>query len=124
MLSCVAEVGASAGGTPGLQAGTGAAACLGELAELTHAQRAWAERAQMALRHAGHRRGGARDLLIALFARERCALTAQEIAERLRGWLAEGAVGRPVAIASVYRGIEVLQELGLIVRVDLGDGVA
>jgi Fur family ferric uptake transcriptional regulator len=33
-------------------------------------------------------------------------------------------VSRPVGIASVYRGVEILQDLRLIARVDVGDGVA
>ena len=87
-------------------------------------QQAWAERARALIRRAGHRRGAARDLLIELFAREGCAVTVQEIDERLRASLQSGAVKRPVGIASVYRGVEVLQDLRLIARVDVGDGVA
>ncbi len=92
--------------------------------KLSREQQAWADRARMELRHAGHRRGGARDLLIELFAREDCALTVQEIDRRLGAWLQQGSVSRPVGIASVYRGVEVLQDLRLIARVDVGDGVA
>jgi Fur family transcriptional regulator, ferric uptake regulator len=85
---------------------------------------AWAERARGVIRRAGHRRGGARDLLIEVFAREGCALTVQEIDQRLHAWLEDGVVSRPVGIASVYRGVEVLLDLRLIARVDVGDGVA
>lgn len=92
--------------------------------ELTREQQAWADRARVVIRRAGHRRGGARDLMIELFAREQCAVTVQEIDERLREWLQSGAVSRPVGIASVYRGVEVLQDLRVIARVDVGDGVA
>ncbi|MCL2420014.1 MAG: transcriptional repressor [Conexibacteraceae bacterium] len=92
--------------------------------ELTREQQAWADGARNVLRRAGHRRGGAREVLIELFAREECALTVQEIDGRLSGWLRDGTVSRPVGIASVYRGVEVLQDLRLIGRVDVGDGVA
>ena len=93
-------------------------------AGLTREQQAWADRARTVIRRAGHRRGGAREVLIDLFAREECALTVQEIDERLGSWFDGGVVGRPVGIASVYRGIDVLQDLRLIARVDVGDGLA
>jgi Fur family ferric uptake transcriptional regulator len=91
---------------------------------LSRDQQAWADRARAQLRRAGHRRGGAREVLIELFAREDCALTVQEIDKRLASSFQEGLVSRPVGIASVYRGVEVLQDLRLIARVDVGDGVA
>ncbi len=87
-------------------------------------EQAWAEQARAVVRRAGHRRGGARDLLIDVFAREGCALTVQEIDERLRAWLRDGVASRGVGIASVYRGVEVLLDLHLITRVEVGDGVA
>lgn len=92
--------------------------------QLDREQQAWVDRARVALRHAGHRRGGARDVMIELLAREHCALTVQEIDRRLRSWHEQGVVARPVGIASVYRGVELLQDLRLITRVDVGDGVA
>ncbi len=92
--------------------------------ELTREQRAWVDRSRALLRQAGHRRGAARDVLIELFAREDCALTVQEIDRRLAAWRRSGLVDRPVGIASVYRGVEVLQDLRLVARVDLGDGLA
>jgi Fur family transcriptional regulator, ferric uptake regulator len=92
--------------------------------ELNREQQGWAERARVLIARAGHRRGGARDVLIELFAREQCALTVQEIDKRLGEWREQGVVDRPVGIASVYRGVEVLQDLRLIARVDVGDGVA
>jgi Fur family transcriptional regulator, ferric uptake regulator len=100
------------------------ASALGPDAELSHEQQAWADRARAQIHRAGHRRGGARDVLIELLAREDCALTVQEIDKRLGEWLQGGVVSRPVGIASVYRGVEVLQDLRLIARVDVGDGVA
>lgn len=101
-----------------------AASVDGGVAELSGEQQSWADSARNRIRRAGHRRGGARELLIELFAREDCALTVQEIDRRLAGWRRDGAVRRPVAIASIYRGVEVLQDLRLISRVDVGDGVA
>ena len=92
--------------------------------KLSREQQAWSELSRASIRRAGHRRGGARDVLIELFAREDCALTVQEIDKRLAGWFQQGLVSRPVGIASVYRGVEVLQDLKLIARVDVGDGVA
>jgi len=99
-------------------------AVLGRAADLSREQHAWAESSRNRLRRAGHRRGGAREVLIELFAREQCALTVQEIDRRLGVWLKDGVVSRPVGIASVYRGVEVLQDLRLITRVDVGDGLA
>jgi Fur family ferric uptake transcriptional regulator len=97
---------------------------LGPAGELSREQQQWADGSRNRIHRAGHRRGGARDVLIELFAREDCALTVQEIDSRLSAWLAGGVVSRPVGIASVYRGVEVLSDLRLIARVDVGDGVA
>jgi Fur family transcriptional regulator, ferric uptake regulator len=97
---------------------------LGPAAELSRDQLAWADRARGAIHRAGHRRSGPREVLIELFAREECALTVQEIDKQLKTWLEQGVVSRPVGIASVYRGVEVLYDLRLIIRVDVGDGVA
>jgi len=79
---------------------------------------AWAEHAQAVRGDAGYRRGGARHAVIELLADNACALTAQDIEDRLRG--TDRAVGR----ASVYRALELLVEHGLAQRLDLGQGVA
>jgi Fur family ferric uptake transcriptional regulator len=92
--------------------------------EAAAAERLWSERARAELRRAGCRRGGAREQLIDLLARERCALTVQEMDRRLREAHRRGTSPRPVGIASVYRGIELLDDLGLVSRVDIGDGIA
>lgn len=92
--------------------------------ELSSDQRAWVDRAHAVVRRTGHRRGGAREVLIQLFAQQECALTVQEIGEQLTARLESGAAERPVGIASIYRGVDVLQDLDLIARVDVGDGVA
>jgi Fur family ferric uptake transcriptional regulator len=74
----------------------------------------WDEHAMEVLRDAGYRRGGARERVVELLARQSCALTALEIDRRLDG------VGR----ASVYRILEQLEELRLVQRVDLGGEAA
>jgi Fur family ferric uptake transcriptional regulator len=79
----------------------------------------WAESAASALSAAGYRRGGARAAMLALLDRQRCALSAVEIEEALR----KGGE-RGVARASVYRILEELEELRLVNRVDVGQGLA
>jgi Fur family ferric uptake transcriptional regulator len=82
---------------------------------------AWATYARGVLQQAGHHRGAARDELIELLARQDCALSAQEI----EGALRRGDAGaRPVARASVYRVLELLQEHNLVKALELGDGIA
>ncbi len=82
---------------------------------------AWAIYARGVLQQAGHHRGAARDELIELLSRQDCALSALEIEDALRrgdaGW-------RPVARASVYRVLELLQEHHLVKALELGDGIA
>lgn len=56
--------------------------------------------------------------MVELLAGESCCLTAEEIAARLR------AGGEPVGIASVYRALDLLGEIGLVQRVEVGDGTA
>ncbi|HET8980540.1 MAG TPA: Fur family transcriptional regulator [Solirubrobacteraceae bacterium] len=87
----------------------------------THTEIAWADHAREVLQQAGHQRGAARDTLIDLLSRQTCALTALEIEDALRR---SDHGGRPVARASVYRVLELLQDHDLINRLDLGDGVA
>jgi Fur family ferric uptake transcriptional regulator len=77
-------------------------------------QRAWAEHAQRELQRSGHRPGGARDEVVRLLARQDCCLSAQDIHGRLR------ARGRHVGLASVYRALDVLAQLRLVHRVDVG----
>jgi Fur family transcriptional regulator, ferric uptake regulator len=78
----------------------------------------WGEHARVTLAEAGYRRGGARNAIVELLDRQDCALTAQEIDDRLR------ARGRSVGRASVYRILELLTELRLVQRIDVGQGVA
>jgi Fur family transcriptional regulator, ferric uptake regulator len=78
----------------------------------------WTADTDATLTRAGFRRGGARRAVVELLARQSCCLSAQEIFDLLRG------AGRPVGIASVYRVLDLLHELKLVQRVDVGDGVA
>ncbi len=74
----------------------------------------WAISARAALKGAGHRSGGAREAVVSLLATQSCCLSAQEIADRLR------ERGSDIGIASVYRALDLLHEMGLVQRVDLG----
>jgi len=78
----------------------------------------WREHTERSLREAGFRAGGAREAVLDPMAGQDCCASAQEIHENLRGR------GRSVGIASVYRVLEVLSDLRLVQRVDVGDGIA
>lgn len=84
-----------------------------------HAHAPWAGRATDELARAGYRRGGARAAVIELLDGQGCALSAFEIEAALAD-----AGGRRVGRASVYRILEELEALGLITRLDLGQGLA
>src|SRR5205085_3760510 len=71
----------------------------------------WREHTLATLSAAGYRRGGARNAVVELLDRQDCALTAQEIDDRLR------TKGRSVGRASVYRILELLTELRLVQRI-------
>ncbi len=77
----------------------------------------WAARAAFALSDAGYRRGGARRAILELLDEQPCALSAVEIEEALR------ARRREVSRASVYRVMDELQEIGLLQRVEIGQGI-
>jgi Fur family ferric uptake transcriptional regulator len=76
----------------------------------------WEERARDAVEGSGRKSGGAREAVIELLAAENCCVTAQEIAKKL------DRRDREVGLASVYRALDLLQELGLVQRLDTGDG--
>ena len=78
----------------------------------------WSESTLARLREASGRSGGARTIVVELLGEEDCCLSAQELQEKAR------ARGERVGIASVYRALESMDSLGLVQRVDLGDGVA
>ena len=77
----------------------------------------WVARAEARLAAAGHRRGGARHAVLELLERERCALTAVEIEQRL------SVQRRRVSRASVYRVLDELEHLALVQRVDTGQAM-
>lgn len=81
-------------------------------------EQSWRGYTEAALRDAGFRAGGARSAVLELLAAQSCCASAQEIHDTLR------VGGRSVGIASVYRVLDVLAELRLVQRVDVGDGIA
>jgi Fur family ferric uptake transcriptional regulator len=76
----------------------------------------WETSARSALSEANHRAGGAREAVVGLLARQSCCLSAQEISDELRG------SGTDVGLASVYRALDLLHGMGLLQRVDFGEG--
>ncbi|MGZ5342720.1 MAG: Fur family transcriptional regulator [Solirubrobacterales bacterium] len=80
------------------------------------AKQDWEGRAIETLASSGHRAGGARTAVVELLAEQDCCLSAQQIHDRLRSG------GRGVGIASVYRALDVLEDLELIHRLEVGDG--
>lgn len=84
----------------------------------TAVDNAWSEHALARLVEAGYRRGGARTAVVEALARHGCAVTALELEEELRR--RKVRVGR----ASVYRALEVLEELHLVQRFEAARGVA
>jgi Fur family ferric uptake transcriptional regulator len=78
----------------------------------------WTEAALARLRAASGRSGGARRAVVEFLGSQNCCSSALEIHDGVR------AKGARVGIASVYRALEALDELGLVQRVDLGDGVS
>jgi Fur family transcriptional regulator, ferric uptake regulator len=81
-------------------------------------QQRWTDRALDRLADAGYRRGGARRELLELLAGQRCALSAGEIEQTL----ADGK--RRVSRASVYRILEELEQVGVVQRVEVGEGIS
>ncbi len=77
---------------------------------------AWVDHAEAALRHAGYRASAPRAAVLGLIGRQNCVLTAQEIADKL------STEGRRVGVATVYRTLELLAELKLVQRLDIGGG--
>jgi Fur family ferric uptake transcriptional regulator len=78
----------------------------------------WIDRAEEALRVAGHRSSAPRAAVLELIGNQNCVLSAREIADELR----DG--GRPVGVATVYRTLELLEGMRLVQRLDVGDGSA
>ena len=82
-----------------------------------HTAPGWSTYAHQRLASTGYRRGGARSAVIDLLDRETCALTAVAIEDALR----DG--GRRVGRATVYRVLDELDELGLVTKIEIGDGL-
>ena len=78
----------------------------------------WLEHTRGMLRAAGLRDSPGRAAVVELLARQACLVSPQEISDQLR---AEGGAG---STATVYRALETLHGLGLVHRVDAGEGVA
>ena len=78
----------------------------------------WTEGALASMRSGSGRSGGARRIVVEFLGRQDCCLSAQELSDGVR------AGGARVGLASVYRALESLDALGLVQRVDLGDGVS
>jgi len=85
---------------------------------MTATDRTWANQALADLRHAGFRSGDARRAVVEHLDAQDCCLSAQEVHAQLH------AAGSRTGIASVYRVLELLASLGLVTRIDLGDGIA
>ena len=78
----------------------------------------WAEHTQRTLERAGYRTSAPRAAVVDALAELGCSSTAREIGERL------SERGRPVGQASVYRTLELLEEMRLVQRLDMGEGMA
>ena len=78
----------------------------------------WTNAALERLRDASGRSGSARRLVVEYLGEQDCCRSAQEIHDAVR------ARGGRVGIASVYRALDGMDALGLVQRIDLGDGVA
>jgi Fur family transcriptional regulator, ferric uptake regulator len=78
----------------------------------------WGEHARSVLRESGFKPGRARAAVIEALDAQTCCLSVQEIHDLVRR--RRSAVG----IASVYRALETLTELGLVHRLELGSGGA
>jgi Fur family ferric uptake transcriptional regulator len=85
-------------------------------ADCQHAD--WADLAAERLAEAGYRRGGARKAVVDLLAGQSCALSALDIEDALRS--GDRQVGR----ASVYRVLDELEQLKLVQRLQVGQGIA
>jgi len=78
----------------------------------------WAAHARAELRRRGIRAGGARAAVIDLLAAQSCCLPAQGIWERLR------RRRHSASLASVYRALDLLHDLGLVQQIEVGEGAA
>ncbi|MFL5955325.1 MAG: Fur family transcriptional regulator [Gaiellaceae bacterium] len=77
--------------------------------------RTWSEDASERLRAAGYRSGAARAAVIDLLEGESCCVSAADV---------HASLSTRVGLASVYRVLESLHDVGSVRRVDVGDGIA
>src|SRR6202044_1696503 len=80
----------------------------------------WYDRAGRALQDAGYRRGGARHAVLELLDTQPCACSAIEIEEILRH---RPEATRGVSRASIYRVLAELEALGLVAKLEVGQGI-
>jgi Fur family ferric uptake transcriptional regulator len=80
--------------------------------------RAWHDHALAELQRSGHRWGRARLAVVEVLAQQACCVTAAGLADELR------SAGTAPGLASIYRALELLHRLGLVVRLEVGDGQA
>jgi Fur family ferric uptake transcriptional regulator len=78
----------------------------------------WRDHAVGVLSRSGHRWGTARLAVVDVLAGNDCCLSARDIADELRDR------GTRTGTASVYRALDLLHDLGLVQRLDVGDGTA
>jgi len=75
----------------------------------------WANAARQRLRQAGYRNGPARIAVIELLDDEHCCVSAADV---------HASLADRAGLASVYRVLESLHAVGLVRRIDVGDGIA
>lgn len=85
---------------------------------VTNQSGTWRSRAEERLTDAGYRRGGARTALLDLLGEQQCARTVLEIEDELR------ASDRTIGRASIYRVLDELEQLHLVQRIEVGQGIA
>jgi Fur family transcriptional regulator, ferric uptake regulator len=78
----------------------------------------WRTHARAQLAGSGRKWGAARLAVVDVLAAHGCCLSARDIEEELQ------ARGARTGLASVYRALELLHQLGLVQRLDMGDGTA
>jgi Fur family transcriptional regulator, ferric uptake regulator len=78
----------------------------------------WVGHAHQALEGGGYRMSTPRAAVVAALDELGCSVTAQEISDRLR------ERGEGVGVASIYRALQLLDDMRLVRRVDVGEPVA
>jgi Fur family transcriptional regulator, ferric uptake regulator len=78
----------------------------------------WIGHARSTLERHGYRLSGPRSAVVERLADLGCSVTAKEIADRLH------ERGEDIGVASIYRTLDLLQDLRLARRVDAAEGVA